>query len=181
MHFLQELQKQSAELLQRREELDRRKRQLAKESRKALATLNSASTGSSTSASGWILSGGPVGEAGLGPGVGEGSADGVPFDELQLMEAEEGVRMHLGQLKKDEATVQEARKSLEREKSLYVRELRRVQHEDRSRFSRRPVMNGRYLLLALLGRGGFSEVWKAFDMREYCEVCSESRKGLGAH
>jgi len=78
--------------------------------------------------------------------------------------------MHLGQLKKDEATVQEARKALEREKSMYVRELRRVQHEDRSRFSRRPVMNGRYLLLSLLGRGGFSEVWKAFDLREYCEV-----------
>ena len=107
---------------------------------------------------------------GGGGGGGEGSADGQPFDELQLMEAEEGVRMHLGQLKKDEATVQEARKALEREKSMYVRELRRVQHEDRSRFSRRPVMNGRYLLLSLLGRGGFSEVWKAFDLREYCEV-----------
>lgn len=103
-------------------------------------------------------------------GGGESSADGQPFDELQLMEAEEGVRMHLGQLKKDEATVQEARKALEKEKSMYVRELRRVQHEDRSRFSRRPVMNGRYLLLSLLGRGGFSEVWKAFDLREYCEA-----------
>jgi len=66
--------------------------------------------------------------------------------------------MHLAQLKKDEAAVQELRRTLEKEKSVYIRELRRIQHEDRSRFSRHPVMNGRYLLLSLLGRGGFSEV-----------------------
>ena len=92
--------------------------------------------------------------------------------EKQALEAEEGVRMHIAQLKKDEAAVQEARKALEREKSIYVREVRRVQHEDRSRFSRRPVMHGRYLLLSLLGKGGFSEVWKTFDLKEYTEVGS---------
>jgi serine/threonine protein kinase len=35
-----------------------------------------------------------------------------------------------------------------------------------SRFSNHPVLNDRYLLLMLLGKGGFSEVHKAFDLKE---------------
>lgn len=35
-----------------------------------------------------------------------------------------------------------------------------------SRFNNHPVLNDRYLLLMLLGKGGFSEVHKAFDLKE---------------
>jgi tousled-like kinase len=95
----------------------------------------------------------------------------VPLSaRAQSLEAEETVRLHLASLKKDEAAMAEARRALEREKSLHIRELRRVQHEDRSRFGKHPVMHGRYLLLSLLGRGGFSEVWRAYDLKEYAEV-----------
>ena len=34
------------------------------------------------------------------------------------------------------------------------------------RFKDNPILNDRYLLLSLLGKGGFSEVHKAFDMKE---------------
>lgn len=39
-----------------------------------------------------------------------------------------------------------------------------------SRFSTRPVLHNQYMLLDLLGRGGFSEVWRAIDLIEVDEV-----------
>ena len=43
---------------------------------------------------------------------------------------------------------------------LTCRELRRLKDEQGSRFRDNPVLNGRYLLLRMLGKGGFSEVFQ---------------------
>lgn len=49
---------------------------------------------------------------------------------------------------------------LERERNLHIRELKRIHNEDQSRFNSHPVLCDRYLLLMLIGKGGFSEVHK---------------------
>ncbi len=44
-------------------------------------------------------------------------------------------------------------------------------NEERSRFYRElPSLKDRYLLMTMLGKGGFSEVWKAYDILELREV-----------
>ena len=49
---------------------------------------------------------------------------------------------------------------LERERNLHIRELKRSLAEDQSRFNNHPTLHSRYLLLHLIGKGGFSEVFK---------------------
>ena len=49
---------------------------------------------------------------------------------------------------------------LERERNLHIREMKRVSAEDASRFSSNSTLSSRYLLLQLVGKGGFSGVFK---------------------
>ena len=46
------------------------------------------------------------------------------------------------------------------------RQLKRVRDQERSRFQAHAVLNNRYLLMNLLGKGGFSEVYKVL-----CLLC----------
>uniref|UniRef100_H3ARZ1 Tousled like kinase 1 n=1 Tax=Latimeria chalumnae TaxID=7897 RepID=H3ARZ1_LATCH len=81
-------------------------------------------------------------------------------------EQEEIFKLRLGHLKKEEAEIQAELERLERVRNLHIRELKRINNEDSSQFKDHPTLNERYLLLHLLGRGGFSEVYKAFDLYE---------------
>uniref|UniRef100_A0A4W5JDV2 Tousled like kinase 1 n=1 Tax=Hucho hucho TaxID=62062 RepID=A0A4W5JDV2_9TELE len=81
-------------------------------------------------------------------------------------EQEEIYKLRLGHLKKEEAEIQAELERLERVRNLHIRELKRINNEDSSQFKDHPTLNERYLLLHLLGRGGFSEVYKAFDLIE---------------
>uniref|UniRef100_A0A4W5PX94 non-specific serine/threonine protein kinase n=1 Tax=Hucho hucho TaxID=62062 RepID=A0A4W5PX94_9TELE len=92
-----------------------------------------------------------------------------PFVRLTLAEyheQEEIFKLRLGHLKKEEAEIQAELERLERVRNLHIRELKRINNEDSSSFKDHPTLNERYLLLHLLGRGGFSEVYKAFDLFE---------------
>ncbi|XP_042199131.1 serine/threonine-protein kinase tousled-like 2 isoform X2 [Callorhinchus milii] len=96
-------------------------------------------------------------------------ANGAENETLTLAEyheQEEIFKLRLGHLKKEEAEIQAELERLERVRNLHIRELKRIHNEDNSQFKDHPTLNDRYLLLHLLGRGGFSEVYKAFDLQE---------------
>lgn len=60
----------------------------------------------------------------------------------------------------EDASLQLELEKLERERNLHIRELKRILAEDSSRFKSHPTLHSRYLLLHLIGKGGFSEVFK---------------------
>lgn len=43
---------------------------------------------------------------------------------------------------------------------MHIRETKRLRDEDQCKFVDFPVLRDRYVLLSLLGKGGFSEVYK---------------------
>ncbi|KAM6957592.1 serine/threonine-protein kinase tousled-like 2 isoform 1-T1 [Aplochiton taeniatus] len=105
----------------------------------------------------------------LEPNKRKSKSNGIESEALsqaQYHEQEEIFKLRLGHLKKEEAEIQAELERLERVRNLHIRELKRIHNEDNSTFKDHPTLNDRYLLLHLLGRGGFSEVYKAFDITE---------------
>ncbi|XP_016406990.1 serine/threonine-protein kinase tousled-like 2 [Sinocyclocheilus rhinocerous] len=105
----------------------------------------------------------------LEPNKRKSKSNGAENEMLSLAEyheQEEIFKLRLGHLKKEEAEIQVELERLERVRNLHIRELKRIHNEDNSQFKDHPTLNDRYLLLHLLGRGGFSEVYKAFDLTE---------------
>ncbi|XP_042364010.1 serine/threonine-protein kinase tousled-like 2 isoform X1 [Plectropomus leopardus] len=105
----------------------------------------------------------------LEPNKRKSRSNGQESEALSLAEyheQEEIFKLRIGHLKKEEAEIQAELEHLERVRNLHIRELKRIHNEDNSQFKDHPTLNDRYLLLHLLGRGGFSEVFKAFDLTE---------------
>lgn len=58
------------------------------------------------------------------------------------------------------------------EKGRLIREMKRIRDEDGSRFNNFQILNNRYALLNLLGKGGFSEVYKVRSTTLIGSFCS---------
>ncbi len=81
------------------------------------------------------------------------------------------LKLRSGALKKEDILLITELEKLERERNLHVRELKRLSAEEGSRFKGNPTLNSRYLLLNLIGRGGFSEVYKVCVCVGVSRVC----------
>ncbi|XP_035254197.1 serine/threonine-protein kinase tousled-like 2 isoform X2 [Anguilla anguilla] len=147
-YAFQNLIKQQERINSQREDIERQRKQLAKRKPPAM---------------------GQTPPPNLEPNKRKSKTNGAESETLTLAEyheQEEIFKLRLGHLKKEEAEIQAELERLERVRNLHIRELKRIHNEDNSQFKDHPTLNGRYLLLHLLGRGGFSEVYKAFDLTE---------------
>ncbi|KAL9823538.1 serine/threonine-protein kinase tousled-like 2 isoform 7-T11 [Geothlypis trichas] len=148
-YAFQNLIKQQERINSQREEIERQRKMLAKRKPPAMGQTPPASTEQKQRKS---------------------KTNGAENETLTLAEyheQEEIFKLRLGHLKKEEAEIQAELERLERVRNLHIRELKRIHNEDNSQFKDHPTLNDRYLLLHLLGRGGFSEVYKLFSLQAF--------------
>ncbi|KAL6511082.1 hypothetical protein OROGR_022206 [Orobanche gracilis] len=99
--------------------------------------------------------------------------------EEDIFIQDEIFKSRLASIKREEEGVMRERDRYELEKGKLIREMKRIRDEDGSRFNNFQILNHRYALLNLLGKGGFSEVYKAFDLVEHRYVACKLH-GLNA-
>eukprot|EP00092_Neocalanus_flemingeri_P012548 GFUD01013524.1.p1 GENE.GFUD01013524.1~~GFUD01013524.1.p1 ORF type:complete len:933 (+),score=190.12 GFUD01013524.1:215-3013(+) len=166
-YAFQELAKKQEEIGQEREEIDKRRKQLSKKKPVDKETKRAAQAANNSGGGGFDQH-----QVGLQNGqnseettfIKPPARDALTMQEYY--EAEEILRLRQNSLKKDDSEMAIEMEKLERERNLHIRELKRIHNEDQSRYNNHPVLNDRYLLLMLLGKGGFSEVHKGFDLKE---------------
>jgi len=166
-YAFQELAKKQEEIGQEREEIDKKRKQLSKKKPVDKETKRAAQASNNSTGGGFDQH-----QVGLQNGqnseettfIKPPARDALTMQEYY--EAEEILRLRQNSLKKDDSEMAIEMEKLERERNLHIRELKRIHNEDQSRYNNHPVLNDRYLLLMLLGKGGFSEVHKGFDLKE---------------
>ena len=78
----------------------------------------------------------------------------------------------LNNLAKEEAELKDKRERLETEKALLIHEINLFNLESKCTFSMNkwPLLSGRYQITGLLGKGGYSEVYRAYDLETHTTV-----------
>uniref|UniRef100_A0A0E0KJ20 Protein kinase domain-containing protein n=1 Tax=Oryza punctata TaxID=4537 RepID=A0A0E0KJ20_ORYPU len=110
---------------------------------------------------------------------GDGSDAETSMSEEDFLLQDEICKSRLTSIKREEEQYLRERDRYELEKGRLIREMKRLRDEDGSRFNNFQILHNRYALLNLLGKGGFSEVYKAFDLVEYKYVACKLH-GLNA-
>ncbi|XP_038692286.1 serine/threonine-protein kinase TOUSLED [Tripterygium wilfordii] len=110
-------------------------------------------------------------------GDGNDAESGTQEEDLVIQD--EIYKSRLASIKREEEVIFRERDRYELEKGRLIREMKRIRDEDGSRFNNFQILSNRYALLNLLGKGGFSEVYKAYDLLEHRYVACKLH-GLNA-
>ena len=103
----------------------------------------------------------------------------LDFTEKSFEETKDRINSQIMALLREEQNLYEQIKKLELEKISCIQETKRINNEYHSRFGKPnprtgspewPILDNKYQILSLIGKGGFSEVYKAFDLEglRYC-------------
>lgn len=90
---------------------------------------------------------------------------------LDIKETKETLKFQYNFFQREENILKEKISFLQSQKYKYLSLQKKINEEKNSRFggltnpNRFPVLNEKYQLLSLLGKGGFSEVYKAYDLQ----------------
>ena len=89
-------------------------------------------------------------------------------------ESKELLNFKMSQLQKEESELKDKKNRLEIEKTILIHEINLYNQESRCTFSQKkegwPLLGGRYQIVGLLGKGGYSEVYKAYDLENHIYV-----------
>ncbi|XP_048324196.1 serine/threonine-protein kinase TOUSLED isoform X1 [Ziziphus jujuba] len=111
---------------------------------------------------------------------GDGADAESGIQEEDFLIQDEIYKSRLASIKREEEIILRERDRYELEKGRLIREMKRIRDEDGSRFNNFQILNHRFALLNLLGKGGFSEVYKqAYDLVEHRYVACKLH-GLNA-
>ena len=105
-----------------------------------------------------------------------GADDGIPESEsaaeYALHEGKEHVALVETVIRKSEQVLAERELKLHADRVLHQKETKTLRAQDISRFGVYPAMGGegRYQILNMIGKGGFSEVFKAYDLHTHSFV-----------
>ena len=92
----------------------------------------------------------------------------------EIDDSKELLYFKMMQLQKEEAELKETKNKLEIEKSILIHEINLYNQESKCSFYQKkegwPLLGGRYQVISLLGKGGYSEVYKAYDLENHMYV-----------
>lgn len=98
------------------------------------------------------------------------------FNNIDKNEQKEIYQFKQKMLENEERRIMDELQLLDKEKCLYLNEFKRMRDEESSKYNgltskkRYSVLANKYLILSLLGKGGYSEVYKAYDLENCREV-----------